>query len=242
VSTQGETDRAQAQAYADYQERLRDPRRGSCALDSFDVEHPRSQAAKRVLRALAAVDRIHRFAGLPQIPVRLREAVRGVGGYSCYDTLPLSIEVSTKDPSPARSFLCELGREVDHLLLGDGELWGSETSPFLRGWWQALSASESFQVWQEVAAALDIGDPRWRYLESARVAFARSYAQWVMERSGDPHLRSDLRAEHERELFTGKLPETWGTEEFEPIASALDRAFADAGLLHLDVSRTDEEL
>ena len=226
MSEQELLSRAQQQALADYRERLLDERRGTSAATSFDLERPRSPVTGRIKRALAAVDRIHRIAGLPVIPVHLRDARRDVAGYTYYEQVPLAIEISTRDSSPTHSFLRELGREVDHLVLGDGELWASETSPLLADWWKVLATTPSFQLWQEIAGNLEQGDRHWRYLESAREAFARSYAQWVMWRSGDPHLRSELRAEQERERYAQVLPQTWRIEEFEPVAAELDRVFA----------------
>jgi len=59
--------------------------------------------------------------------------------------------------------------------------------------------------------------------------FARSYAQYIATRSGDPWMLNEL--ESERVLKRrGFAPTQWEDDEFEPIADAFDELFESLGL------------
>jgi hypothetical protein len=117
------------------------------------------------------------------------------------------IELSRHAEHLGLALLHELGHAVDHLVLGRGSSWGSESTP-LRDWWRAVESSRAFE-------RLTSAEDGW-YWRSRREAFARSFAQWVSHRSGDGGLRAEL---ERRAAGPGRQ---WTADDFAPIARALD--------------------
>jgi hypothetical protein len=68
-----------------------------------------------------------------------------------------------------------------------------------------------------------------RYLREPEELFARGYAQWIAERSGNEDMLRGV--ENYREAArVGHAPQAWEPEDFEPIGKAFDALFLDRGL------------
>jgi hypothetical protein len=61
--------------------------------------------------------------------------------------------------------------------------------------------------------------------------FARSYTQWVAERSGNERLQGQVRGWREAWRDGGGPDLQWDTDDFQPIGEAMDNLFKVAGLL-----------
>jgi hypothetical protein len=117
------------------------------------------------------------------------------------------IELSRHAEHLGLAFLHELGHAVDHLVLGRGRRYASETSR-LAAWWHAVESSRAFA---RLAGAEDAF-----YWRSRREAFARSFAQWVAGRASDGGLSAEL---ERRAAGAGRQ---WTADDFAPIGRALD--------------------
>jgi hypothetical protein len=166
----------------------------------------RGPRAAELGRALAAAERALPGAQLPPLEICFSRSRRFSGGYGHAGW----IEISRHAEHVGLALLHELGHAVDHLVLGLGRAWGSETAA-LDHWWQAVKASAAFA---RLGRACD-GDEQ-SYWPSQREAFARSFSQWTATRAGDTGLLQEL---ERRASGAGRQ---WEREDFEPIGAALD--------------------
>jgi hypothetical protein len=172
----------------------------------------RSPLYPELARALAAADRLHVFAtDLLPVPVRTTGATSQSGCYRMRQGDPIDLRVSRRHDRVPLSFLHELGHLLDHQL-----------APAPRAF--ASPRRREFGAWRAAVGALASRAPghasggRRRYLDSWRELWARSYAQTVLERSGDPLLVARLRAlQAEDDVFV------WPAAEFEPVADEVER-------------------
>lgn len=180
----------------------------------------RSPLYPELARALAAAGSLHVLhSDLEPVPVRATSTTSQTGCYRLRQGDPVDLRVSRRHGRVALSFLHELGHLVDHQL-------GRELGPT----W-ASGAHEAFADWRLAAQALpsrlpaDVGRARRRYFQSAKELWARSYAQTVLLRSGDPWLEGHL---------TGLLGVddvfVWPVAQFEPVADELELVLERLGL------------
>lgn len=187
----------------------------------------RSPLYAELAQALAAADAVHLLhSNLERVPVRATSTTSQTGCYRMRHGDPIDLRVSRRHGRIALSFLHELGHLVDHQV-------GDEP----RDATFASARHEAFAGWREAAASLPprlpcgTGRSRRRYFQSAREVWARSYAQTVLARSGDPWL--------ERQLETLQAADDvfiWAEVEFAPVAAEVERVLARLGLLRDRVS------
>lgn len=173
----------------------------------------RSPLYPELARALAAADELHVLhSDLDPVPVRPTATTSQAGCYRLRQGDPIDLRVSRRHGRVALSFLHELGHLVDHQL-------GAQLGP---SW--ASGQHASFADWRAAAAALPSRAPagtsrsRRRYFDSAKEVWARSYAQTVLTRTGDPWLQGHLMG-----LFDVDDPFVWPAAEFAPVAAELER-------------------
>ncbi|MEM6328359.1 MAG: hypothetical protein AAF791_14695, partial [Bacteroidota bacterium] len=95
-------------------------------------------------------------------------------------------------------------------------------------WWDAVTASDAYRDLRLVAdgdrpASIPLLPQSYAdYLLEPWELWARSYAQYIAQRSGDPTMRSQiagLRSDHPLKQ--------WSDDDFEPIADVIDSIFRD---------------
>jgi hypothetical protein len=160
--------------------------------------------------------------------------------------ITLSPEVVAAGPPEARAeFYHEFGHVMDrHVLGGEGfgsDVERSEDDPEMWQWFRAVEGSRRFREFRADAdkgvlnvtgpdgkpRQLDVpadggAHPTFDYLTSPHEAFARSYAQWIAQRSGDQEALERLQGDGHSDQ--------WDDDDFKPIAAALDNLFAARGL------------
>lgn len=175
----------------------------------------RSPLFPELARALAAADRLHVFpTDLHPVPVRPTSATSQSGCYRMREGDPIDLRVSRRHDRVPLSFLHELGHLVDHQLAPSPRAFASPRLRAFAAWRAALGALAS-------RAPVHASRGRRRYLDSWRELWARSYAQTVLERSGDPVLLERLRA-----LQAADDVFVWPAREFEPVAVEVERVLA----------------
>jgi hypothetical protein len=180
----------------------------------------RSALYPELARALAAAESLHLLhSDLEPVPVRATSTTSQTGCYRLRQGDPVDLRVSRRHGRVALSFLHELGHLVDHQL-------GRELGP---KW--ASGAHDAFAEWRRAAQSLpsrlpaEIGRARRRYFHSAKELWARSYAQTVLTRSGDPWLEGHLVGLLEvDDVFV------WPVAEFAPVADEVDGVLERLGL------------
>ncbi len=147
-------------------------------------------------------------------------------------TLQIAIDPA-QSAMPGLDVLHEIGHYVDWAVLGSqSEMSSGSLATEFDTWLAAVTASAACQEMYRIATApatvnvtLDDGtqvqlmeDPMYaRYALAAPEVFARSYCQYVAERSGNPALGVELVL-----ALQNHYPEQWRPEDFEPIARAID--------------------
>ena len=182
----------------------------------------RSPLYPELARALAAADALHLLhSDLEPVPVRPTSTTSQTGCYRMRKGDPIDLRVSRRHGRIALSFLHELGHLVDHQL-GYEPRDGSFAS----------ARHEAFADWRDAAALLPSRLPagtsrsRRRYFQSAKELWARSYAQAVLARSGDPWLEQHLAV-----LLAADDIFVWPAAEFEPVSAEVERVLERLGLL-----------
>jgi hypothetical protein len=195
------------------------------ALDDCLMLPRRSPLFGELQRALKAASQLHMMkSDLLRLPVRVTATISEAGAYRYRRANPIDLRVSSRSGHAATGFLHELGHFVDHQVHYNrkSRVWASAVHP-------------AFAQWRAAAAALDGrpfpgGSYRQRYFESAQEVWARSYAQTVLMRSGDSLLVDQL-----QRLLAADDPHVWPSEEFEPVALAVEGVFVQLGLTQLEL-------
>lgn len=192
---------------------------------------PTGRPGEPLREVVALIDRIHTDGALPSIRVN-RRPIRPYEGL--YDPRPpYKITVSTHARYPRLTMVHETGHLLDHLGLGTPGTFasGDVNEPWLQPWRDAVAASAAYQELQRLElryAGTPFG-PHVAYLLGYDEAWARSYAQLVATRSGDPTLLAELEARRTRVPGTTYLPRQWDDVDFAPIAEAIEALFKDLG-------------
>ena len=183
----------------------------------------RSPLASELERALAAASRLHCFrSDLMPVPVRPTATITEAGAYRFRMRDPIDLRVSRVGGRVSLGFLHELAHLIDHQVFYQRKT---------RTWASAVHAA--FGPWRTAAALLERrplpgGPGRQRYFQSVHEVWARSYAQTVMLRSGDATLeRQLLRLQAEDDVHL------WSADQFEPVATEVERVFERLGLTQL---------
>jgi hypothetical protein len=179
-------------------------------VESVTLPVRRGPRATELARALDAAAAAVAVAHLPRLEVALTRSRRYSGGYDHAGR----IELSRHAEHLGLALLHELGHAVDHLVLGRGSTWGSESTR-LRDWRRAVRASEAYGRLARVCTAAEAA-----YWSSPREAFARSFAQWTAARAGDDTLLREL---ERRAAGAGRQ---WTAADFAPVGRALDAVLA----------------
>jgi hypothetical protein len=183
----------------------------------------RSPLAGELSRALAAASRLHGLlSDLEPVPVRLTATTSEAGAYRFRRRDPIDLRVSRVGGRTVLGFLHELGHLLDHQVFYDRRTrtWASAVHP-------------AFAAWRTSAALLERrplpgGYGRQRYFRSTHEVWARCYAQTVLLRSGDEVLHARLATLQQEDDV-----HVWPSEQFEPVATEVERVFEQLGLTQL---------
>lgn len=185
----------------------------------------RSPVSEELERALLAAAHLHMLrSDLRAVPVRVTATTSEAGAYRYRKADPIDLRVSRKSGHTATGFLHELAHFVDHQVHYDRRS---------RAW--ASAAHPAFAAWRAAAAGLEArpfpgGSYRRRYFGSIQEVWARSYAQTVLLRSGDPFLLAQL-----ERLQQADDAHVWPAKQFAPIAFHVELVFECLGLTQLEL-------
>ena len=170
-------------------------------------------------RTLAAADALHALrTDLGTVPVRLTATTRQSGCYRMREGDPIDLRISRRHDRLALSLLHELGHLVDHQLAPEPRRFASTGQPAFKAWRAAARRVPS-------RAPASAGRSHRRYFDSRKEVWARSYAQTVLLRSGDPVLLEQLAS-----LQRADDPFVWPANEFEQLAHEVEAVFERLGL------------
>lgn len=177
----------------------------------------------RVLRdTIRAIDQLHGDGALPRIPIRRRNIPGAYGQFArTLADQAKFIEVSPRSPWPHMTTAHEIGHFLDHSGIPGSVTFRSPSNQAAGDWRRAARQSRLFheieQTWRPISTR------HADYLNSDREMWARSYAQWVALRSGDPAMLAELRRAQQGAVTQDRRQ--WLDDDFEPIGRALDDMF-----------------
>jgi hypothetical protein len=154
----------------------------------------------------------------------------------------LRIAIKGKGGTPGMTFAHEFGHFLDLSDFGTPGAWNTASGP-QRGVMEALKSSKAFATLADVralpnGARINVAPGRFYlndhqhidYLMSDKELWARGFAQYIAEKSGDKTMLRELRKDVGSPGGT-IIPHQWETDDFAPIREAFDAMFSDLGLL-----------
>jgi SPP1 gp7 family putative phage head morphogenesis protein len=185
----------------------------------------KGKAARMLQDSMAVIDQVHDDGELPRI-ILDDKAGRGANGVFIHTRggEPLRIGIRANSPHPELTFAHEVGHFIDHQVLGIRGAFASDQHPTLQAWFDAVSKSDAYKNLGESG----LKKQHREYYLSRRELWARSYAQYIAEKSGNAAMLDGLKK------ITGgnSLPyRQWTTEDFAPIKKAMDELLQSKGWL-----------
>jgi hypothetical protein len=206
--------------------------------------------------ALDSIDQVHGDGELPEIPVKTRTFRNGTRGQYVHNVTrgtAVRIDVDPKGGTAESTLAHEAGHFLDHQAIGGKGRFESNAAArgqqsVLQGWWEAVEKSAAVQDLRDrrdrpadyqVAQEYKLGGETMTYTAKPSRRFldylldpcelwARSYAQYIGVRSDNSLMRKQMAQARKDKLYPGT---SWGDEDFEPIARAIDELFEVLGWL-----------
>lgn len=212
------------------------PAAAPAAPTATDVSRALSIGARghwrQVIRgALEIIDKVHTDGVLPKARWGAKEADDRFAAYyeqnSEYFAFGSQIDIVRNAGHLGRgTVMHEIGHFIDYHAMGRGRGYGSDNASGnpahpMAAWWDAVVRSDNYKF---------IVSQRWfddyyRYAMQPTELWARSYAQYVGLRSGDPAMQAEMA------FYRSKTKVQWDDADFAPIATAIDALFSSMGWL-----------
>jgi hypothetical protein len=177
---------------------------------------------------------VHDDGVLPQIPVRGRTAKNSLGmlaasGHPAVGFKSMFIGVKRTGNWPALTTAHEVGHFLDLEAIGKKGFFSSamKESPLKKVIETARLSQGLKSIEARLATTKSYGQAQiYRYLLQPEEVWARAYAQFIAERSGNATLAAELKKAIEHTSYR-----QWSTEDFAPIAGEIESVFRDMGWL-----------
>lgn len=213
---------------------------------------PRAKLAPVVQEVLATIDAVHTDGQLPTIPITSYSRGAGTsgnvsaGGYrATVDaqtgqlTGSLSIDLNSHERAAraVRNTLThEIGHFLDHRAFGAGDDLATRAGdPAFAEWRRAVDATNHIAQLKDAARTGTItangvtyrglGVGYFKYLLEPHEVWARSYAQYVAEVSGNPGMLAEIAGERGNRRY----PSQWTESDFAPVRAAIENLFRRKG-------------
>ncbi len=188
--------------------------------------------AKEVNAALAAIDQVHDDGTLTQLPLYDTENP-GLYGQLMPQATPNGvaakyIEVRASGPWPALTVVHETGHLLDLMAIGAPGNFATITDAGMAAVLDAAEQTAAITGLRAQLAATGSAQTAGHltYLLTPWEIWARAYAQFIAERSGYPVLQKQLGDALASEKFR-----QWTTDDFAPVAAAIEKMFGEIGWL-----------
>jgi hypothetical protein len=198
------------------------------------LRYGQGQLRPAVDRGAALLDAVHLVPAWRTINVRAFRRPGGhIGSYHRHSSLAINTYYS--EQTRVGALLHEYGHFIDQALLPGLSFTSTHESGPLKEVIALCVSSAPAGELRDGASRWTPGRPNWRKhrdgwleLQSPVELFARAYTQWVAGKSADAELVAFYATERPKD---GDHAQRWSTEEFAPIATALDAAFTSLGWL-----------
>jgi len=203
--------------------------RMSPVSDAIDIQ-ARGTLGQSMQTALAAIDKVHDDGTLPTIPMVSRIMPENLGEFQSRWVngvkVATDIAVTPKGPWPALTAVHEVGHFLDLSAIGDvGQFATVSGFAPMRDVLRAAEGTNSIKGLRALLPSLHGEQAEFvQYLLSPKEIWARAYAQYIAQRSGNIMLATDLA----KALASNELRQ-WTTADFAPVATAIDNMFKKLG-------------
>lgn len=189
-----------------------------------------NRSTNRIVResvndAIQAVDSVHGDGKLTPLPFVSRQ-MNALGAYAYSGDHGFQIQINAKGKWPRLTAVHEIGHWLDHIAMGDKGGFASELgSPVMRQWMAAVERSGVV----DKLRALKLPKSDIQYYTDPKELWARSYAQFIGQRSTNEAVRKELTdMASPRRINLGLQ---WTEESFAPIDQAIETMFKEMGWL-----------
>lgn len=222
-----------------------DPMRGSLGtpvsratgIDAIVADDIRGRAE----RAMSAIDGVHGDGNLTRIPVySMNTTAEGTYRYDEQYGDPMFISLSAQADHAELTMLHEVGHFLDHQAIGRpgkfasaGRVLPDDVAAAVRAWAEAVKNSNGYKRLKSLPAQYEFArggqvyplrEDFKKYLLSREELWARSYAQFIAEESGDAILAEQLEAMIADAETTG-IWQQWEPGDFAPIRDSIRNLF-----------------
>ncbi|MCA9880034.1 MAG: hypothetical protein KC442_19705, partial [Thermomicrobiales bacterium] len=209
------------------------------------------------VRMVNIIDSVHTDGVLPRIPIvrllRPDPGQRGALGFHSMVSSAQAIRQAARlaintEPSVQRTAPLTFAHETGHFLdleaLGVRGVVASDTHDLIMAGWQAAvdntAAVQALRDRRATGSAIvtmpsgaviasQVSVSYVDYLLLPRELWARSYAQYIAEKSGDIDMRNALDLDRFPSLTGLLYPQQWETSDFAPVLDAIDTLFRGLG-------------
>lgn len=189
----------------------------------------------RINSVLRAIDQLHRIENLPLVPVYVKplQGFEGIIDLNSYG-YPTQIVFHRAADHLELTVAHEMGHLIDLMAIGSPCRFASPADPLLKSWRHSVENSNSIRQIRSFLATGHCPSPisdikvqiyRAQVEEdlTSKEIWARSYAQYVAIRGGNPTLAEQLRGLQNRRGYS-KFKQ-WSDDDFAPIAHEMDKFF-----------------
>jgi hypothetical protein len=171
---------------------------------------------------------------VPLTPVRYHATFQPFGRYVPGDGYPDHISLSEFGPHPQLTLAHETGHLLDQAMVWynayasmnpDGIM-----APVLLAMRQSTACRNLERIAEDTNASL-LARRSADYWRGMTECWARAFAQWVAERSGDVSMLSELETSRALEVHEAAPSVQWDRQDFVSVAAALDTLFSTLGWL-----------
>ncbi len=143
--------------------------------------------------------------------------------------IPKEININPSGHHKNLTLAHELGHYIDYFGLGENPGYSATSKTLMSAWKKAVYNSKAYiNLKQELAQrqAAYLPTSHHRYLLKHDELWARSYAQYIAEKSGNSILKKDLEFIRSRHILN-----QWNEDDFVEIKAAIDKVFKTLGWL-----------
>lgn len=196
-----------------------------------------------VKHALESIDKVHSDGELDDIPFVKSDSVSSNGVFYAnrYTGKAEKIALSVNAPAPEITVAHEMGHYLDAYSIGKKNSFGSrqKDSPA----WKVVEAAKETESIKKIESILEAGtifrdgadqilsewlEDHLKYLLQPHEIFARSYAQYIAQKSGSSVMKSALEKAIGMDANKGYLHQ-WSETDFKKIAEAMDEMMVELG-------------
>ncbi|MCC6454190.1 MAG: hypothetical protein IT328_04555 [Caldilineaceae bacterium] len=225
------------------------PAQSSPTKVSAALEGPSKGKSKTVVdRVAGAIDATHDDGGLEVVPVKFGKMTSRHGHYRSYTNgKPIEIKISTVSEHPHTTMAHEVGHFVDGQKLQVQRTYlqyardPSQMPQVYRDFFESVQQSKAFDTLTQLRKGtrkvnwIVNGKRQEMFADSQYVGYllrsdemwARAYAQYIVQKSGDAVLKAELA----ETLASSPYPTQWDDADFAPIAKAIDALLRYVGWL-----------